>query len=470
MISARPLERSTCKGLVLVGAAALLFGPLARVARAQSPVIAIGPPSFQTEAGPSLQNEVLDRLALGQPAPGDLERLSRLTLLQTIALAATLRADLYGSPLAVRLEGEVAELWNLAEAFDESVNTPPAVFAERSLAAQQLAGVQVAAAYDETANMPPADFSSLSRALELLSGVQRAYSNLEADQAVLSGASRRVGAHLQDIGRLLPAMTSEMEAVAANFGYPPTPGQTAGIDPTALRTILRSTLLDLGSVIRQVNDRERGRAGLAALIDDLNNLFDLVQGFDRLVQVQPPERELRATYLPVMRRLRQVEAEAVLLDRTLTLTPAWRQLRERIGALAETFQLPRVIAPVSAQRAPVHENRALAAQIDRALRDLDAYLESTFAIDGDPASASDLQVLVARLRLKLLEFRQYLIASSSNQLLKPRLREIEQIYREVSVRAGKDARIIRAAESPGRLQLEPLAAAIRALAEALSGR
>jgi hypothetical protein len=456
----------TALALALMAGLAPAVGPQA--AFGQPPIIAVGQPSFQTWAGPSYEAEVMERLALGQPAPGDLERLSRLTVLQSIALAATLQADQRNSPLAVRLEGEIAELVNLAEAFEESVSAPPAELAARSLIGQQLTGIQVPRLYDEAANAPPTDFQSLARSLELLAGVQRAFSTLESEQALLSGASPRVGAHLRGLARLIPALSSEMAAVEASAGFSAT--GTAGVAPTGRLAVLQVVQFDLAEVIRRLNEAPAVRPGQAALSDDMNHLFDLIQGFERLVRVEAPEPDLRAMFVPVLRRLRHVEAEAKRLDRSIAPSQEWRQARERIQAVAESFEIPRIVSPAAGGPPPAREDRALAAQIDRAVAELDAYLnQPALAADVNPP-ATELQSSVARLRLELLLFRQQIIASGLTARLTPRLREIQRLERDVSERTGFDRRVIRVGERPGGLRLEPVAAAIKALADSLSTR
>jgi hypothetical protein len=467
-------HRAGRNGLILGLAAVIGLAGSHGAARAQPAIIAIGPPSFQTRTGWSLQDEVMYRLAIGQPASGDLERLSRLTLLQTIAMAATMNADLvaYPTPLGVRLEGPVVDMWNAADAFDQSAGLPAAEFARRSQIAQQLAGVQVPRAFEEDVNAPPPDFPGLASSLELLSGVQTAFSGLESDQAALSGASRRVGYHLGEIGGLIPPTTSQMDAVATELGFPIARPEMSQIDLNALRAVLRALRLDLAGVIRQTSEAKEPRPALPSLIDDLNDLVELVQGFDRLVSVQAPAPDLRASFLPVVRRMRQVEAKALSVDRRITLIRAWRLARDRIHGIAQTFELPRVIAPAAGERPARRQNAGLAARMDRAVAALDAYLEDMALRAGGPdaAAASPIQESVNLLRLNLLEYRQHLIAGDSNEQLAPRLRQIEQIYREVSDRAGSRGRVIRAAESPGRLRLDDVAAAIQAQSELLKNR
>ena len=69
-------------------------------------IIAIGPPSFQSNDFPSMETLILDRLAVGgQYNPQDLGTLAHLTVLESIAILADVQADMPNSVLGVRLEG-----------------------------------------------------------------------------------------------------------------------------------------------------------------------------------------------------------------------------------------------------------------------------------------------------------------------------------------------------------------------------
>ena len=86
-------------------------------------IIAIGPPSFQSNDFPSMETLILDRLAMGgQYDPQDLGTLAHLTVLESIAALADIQADMQTSVLGVRLEGELRQLWDAAAAFEESVS------------------------------------------------------------------------------------------------------------------------------------------------------------------------------------------------------------------------------------------------------------------------------------------------------------------------------------------------------------
>ena len=69
-------------------------------------VIVTGIPSFEARGARSIENEILSRLAAsGLYQPDDLPRLARLTVLESIAMVAGVRADLPDTSIGSRLEG-----------------------------------------------------------------------------------------------------------------------------------------------------------------------------------------------------------------------------------------------------------------------------------------------------------------------------------------------------------------------------
>ena len=69
---------------------------------------------------------MMSRLTLtGQLQPGDLSRLSRLAVLNSISMLVNVRADLADSLHGNRLEQEITSLWNSSEAFYEVVSSSP---------------------------------------------------------------------------------------------------------------------------------------------------------------------------------------------------------------------------------------------------------------------------------------------------------------------------------------------------------
>ena len=88
---------------------------------------------------------MLSRLSeTGQYQPGDLVRLARLTVLQSIATLVNVQTDLFDTLVGDRLDGEVTVLWNAAENFYEIVDAAPLDMA--TLTEAQRAFVDLAAA------------------------------------------------------------------------------------------------------------------------------------------------------------------------------------------------------------------------------------------------------------------------------------------------------------------------------------
>jgi hypothetical protein len=103
--------RKVNKTLVLI--LALFLIPDAGNAMAQ--IIAIGPPSFQSNDFPSLETTILDRLALyGSDDPADLGTLAHLTVLESIAMLADIQYDMPNTILGARLESQIRQLWDSA--------------------------------------------------------------------------------------------------------------------------------------------------------------------------------------------------------------------------------------------------------------------------------------------------------------------------------------------------------------------
>src|SRR5262245_40231305 len=93
---------------------------------------------FEIAPAGSVEWDILDRLAsMHRYDPRDLFRLSRLTVLESIAMYENLRADLPATLAGARREGEVSALWDSAELFYASV-TPsdvPSLIRSRPLLA-----------------------------------------------------------------------------------------------------------------------------------------------------------------------------------------------------------------------------------------------------------------------------------------------------------------------------------------------
>ena len=159
--------------------AALLVLACAAVAAAQD--IQARLPAFQAPASDSLQSEMMSRISLsGQLQPGDLARLSRLAVLNSISMLVNVRADLPNSPAGYRLDQELSALWNSSEAFYEVVSTSPL------------------------------DAESVAQAQYWLEAVLAAQRRVESSLGEFPGLSPRAADDLQSLSRLLGPIGSAM--------------------------------------------------------------------------------------------------------------------------------------------------------------------------------------------------------------------------------------------------------------------
>jgi hypothetical protein len=176
--------RKVNKTLVLI--LALFLIPDAGNAMAQ--IIAIGPPSFQSNDFPSLETTILDRLALyGSDDPADLGTLAHLTVLESIAMLADIQYDMPNTILGARLESQIRQLWDSAAVFEEGVSSGP-------MSAKMLTDSQ-----------------------PLFASMQGAVLSIESVIGNSAAVPNRVGAHLRDITRLTGASGTLMRAIESDF-------------------------------------------------------------------------------------------------------------------------------------------------------------------------------------------------------------------------------------------------------------
>ncbi len=405
------VARGTGLMRILVVGGWLAVGPQAAPAQnLENPLIN----SFEISPAGSLEQELLYRLSATQQfQPGDLPRLARLTVLETIAMYQNLRFDLRGTSIGASIEGEMSTLWDAAELF------------------------YVSASY------PPPDFAGLNRSRALLADVDAAFRQVDSSLGQLPGLSPGAAFHLRDLSRLLPVMNEVFDAIDAEVAEP----VIAPVDRTRELAEIReqSRLISEGlrGMMGTVNDAKPAPADRESLVADLSGLLDLVQGFDRLLSVTPSTEDLVASLRPLRRRVWSVEARIVRVTGTPELGRRWQQVRQRIDALSDDFGLPRVISLGPAARPSQGVDRNLVAQVDRAVAALDEFLAQAGAGLRSTDEGSEFEVGVGRLRLNLLLLRQRALAKESAGPLSRSLRDIEAINQQLSDRANPDGRVVR---------------------------
>ncbi|MGP0069600.1 MAG: hypothetical protein ACLQGP_39120 [Isosphaeraceae bacterium] len=406
-----PVRIARSRALALLAIAWVAAGPVA--ARAQN-VANDFISGFEIAPAGSLEWDILDRLAATrQYEPGDLPRLARLTVLESIAMYENLRSDLRETSLGARIEGEMSRLWDAAELFSVS------------------------------ANYPPPDLAGLNRTRAMLADVNVAFRQVDSSLGPISGSSPVAAIHLQDIARLLPVMNALFEAVDAEAAPPVLVPVDREAELAALRDQSRGLAEDLGGYIAELNKAIPVPADRDALIADANGLLDLLQGFDRTLVADPSNRDLVDSLRLVRRRMWSVESRIVRIDGAPALRRRWRQVRQRIDALSDRFGLPRVIALGRAAGPARDVDRTLVAQVDRAVAALDEFLSRSGAGLRGTEEGSVFEAQVGRLRLGLLQFRQRVLAKEPVGQLASMLREIEVVNQQLIGRARPDGRITR---------------------------
>jgi hypothetical protein len=371
---------------------------------------------FEIAPAGSLEWDILDRLAASHRYdPRDLFRLARLTVLESIAMYENMRADLPGTMIGARREGEMSYLWDAAELFYVGVT--------------------------------PSDVPSLVRSRPLLADVEAAYGRLEATLGAMPGVSPRAALHLQNIARLLPVMNALIDAMEADQGVPA--GVPAAPAPPPdngwLREQARGLVDDLRGVERSLKDATSAPAGRDALLADLDILIDLVQGFDRMLADGAPAGDIVETLRLIRSRLWPIQARFLQLARTPGLAGRWRPIRDRINSISDRFDRPRVIAlkPTRSTRPAPSVDRRLLAQADRAIAAFDEFMNRPSPNGAATAGGSQYQEELGQLRRRLLLFREQVAAGESAESLSRSLREIEDLNRRLVERARAEARVFR---------------------------
>src|SRR5262249_29094645 len=152
------------------------------------------------------------------------------------------------------------------------------------------------------------DQADLIRSRALTADVTAAYQQVDATLGQFPGLSPRAALHLQELARLLPVMDSILDATEARLAATVATPVARTWDPTALREGARRLVEDLRSLVQAVNESNPAPAGRDDLIEDLNGLLDLIQGFDRMLSAEPSPSDLVESLRLVRSRTRPVEA------------------------------------------------------------------------------------------------------------------------------------------------------------------
>jgi hypothetical protein len=369
---------------------------------------------FEIAPAGAYEWDLLGRLWItGNYEPADLARLSRLTVLESIAMYQNMRSDLRETMIGARLEGEMSALWDAAELF------------------------YVGAGSD------PMDFASVTRSRILMADLGDAYRQVNVTLGALPGLSPGAAYHLQGISRLLPTMNDVLDAIATDLIGPVAPPAERTPDLAAVREAARRLIQDLSGLIQRIPAAGLAPVDRDGLVGDLHGVLELIQGFDRLLSAQPSTRDLVRALRLIHRGVGHVETRTARLAVGADWSRRWRQVRQGINDLLDDFGLPRVINVVPSPRPAGGVDRQLLAQVDRALAGLDAFLSEGSCGPAEGAEGSQFRSDAAAIRRKLLLFRQHVAAQESVGQLAALLRDIEAVNRQLNARAASERRINR---------------------------
>jgi hypothetical protein len=359
--SQQPPTRARAIAVLLASAAAMLTSRDTALGQ----IIAIGPPSFQTASGTSLQEQILDRIAsTGQYQPGDLANLARITVLQSIAMFSDLSNDLTGSPAGVRLEAEASALWQAGVSFDEVLRPSrpePSVASRGSLyPAPETAYLEVestlaGASVDDIIDPSAPDLTSPARTQFLYDELQTAYRQLESTLGEFPGLSNRAASRLDDIGRMMGTM-SVMMSTSAESAIQPRAKRSLDLDALAIQLrMLANAIVNLNASTQEPALKRAVPTELRAQLDEV---LALIEDLNGTLPLGPTTAEIVPAFHTIARRMARSEATIVRPDSPPQLQRPWRSVRTRMNVISDELGLPRVIdlappaRPVARRAAP----------------------------------------------------------------------------------------------------------------------
>ncbi len=373
-----------------------------QLACAQSPIIAVGPPSFQSIAGPSLEDELLYRMAfLGTGEPGDLDQLARLSELRSISTLANVQNDLRGSVTAVQLERENFALWNATDSFDQAV---------RYL---------------------PADLQNLAWSQSLLTNTQAAFDRMNSSLGGLPALSPRGAFYLEGISRILPFQESGLQVIEAEIVPPAGFPAVRRVNLAELRNQSRLLARELAELTQEIKQSRGNPSNRETAVIELSRFLELISGFDRMLDFGPTLPEITESFRLLIRGAWSAKAAVV----RVASAEAWRPLHDRLRAISGVVQIPRAAGSRAAVRPVSRRTTDSLAVIDRAGALVTAAVGKPQHTDGNEPPASKLADQARRLQVKLLVLRQHVLTGDSIDELRGGLDEIEALSQQLGARA-----------------------------------
>jgi len=369
-----------------------------QLACAQSPIIAVGPPSFQSIAVPSLEDEILYRMTyLGQNEPGDLEALARLSELRSIATLAGVQNDLRGSVAGAQLERENYALRNATGSFDQAV---------RDL---------------------PADVQNLAASQSRFTDTQAAFDRMNSSLGGLPALSPRGAFYLEGISRILSFEESRLQTIEAesvpHAGIP----AVRRVNLAELREQARLLARELAELTQEIKQWQGNPSDRETAVTELSRFLELISGFDRLLDLEPALPEITESFRLLIRGAWSAKAAVV----RVASREAWRPLHDRLRAICFVVPIPGGASSRAAVRPVSRRTTDLLVVIDRADALVTAAVGAQQPADGNEPPASELADQARRLQVKLLVLRQHVLTGDSIDELGGGLLEIEALSQQL---------------------------------------
>jgi hypothetical protein len=313
-----------------------------------------------------------------QLTQADLPNLSRIVVLESIAMFSNVTSELYEIREDNRLQNLIRDLWYAADQFNAAVSLYPTV-AER-VAAGRLTFPDLAAAFDQIRG-------TLGR---------------------MPGTAPRTAANFANLSRVIAVIGPLLEQAVPTSNT----GTATGEPPTGLDAS-RVQAQEIARELTALQDRLK-KAPAPALASreiepQLATLAQLIQGFGRVVRGEPDDREAATSFRPIRSRAEEVHRAILPSDLPVGFKNQWRGIHNMIDDAAEGFELPRQIVvrrhAITAGASAAQESTSTGAiirQIDSAVDRLSREAARLPAGSALAADERDLQIRLVVLRQQVL--------------------------------------------------------------------
>lgn len=333
----------------------------------------------------------------------DLPNLSRLVVLESIAMFSNVTSELYEIREDHRLQNLIRNLWYAADQFNAAVSLYPTL-AER-VAAGRLVFPDLAAAFDQIRG-------TLGR---------------------MPGTAPRTAANFANLSRVIAVIGPLLDQAPPNsITGTTTAEQPIGLD--ASRTQAQEIAREL-TVLQEKLNKSPVRPASREIEPQLAILAQLIQGFARVVQGEPDEREAAASFRPIRSRAEEVHRAILRSDLPVALKNQWRGVYNLIDQAAEGFDLPRQIVArrhaITAAASAAQDATSTGAIIRQIDSTVERLSREAARLPADSALAAD----VHDLQIRLVVLRQQVVGGEPAPRIRQAFSEVETARRLLSERS-----------------------------------